>query len=124
MVADQKLIDFIIEVKRRGYNNSEVIPQLTERGWSIREINAALKSISTTKKEKVEIYLNENIIDIVKKRARKNLLSLPEQIEDIVRRSCVNTKINKSKANEKLDDLLVGIFSRRKSGKKSNKIFQ
>lgn len=63
-------------------------------------------------KNRIEIYLNSDLIKKLEKRAKKNLLSLPEQIEDILRRSCINTK--KSVVDEKLDDKLIGLFSRRR----------
>ena len=68
---------------------------------------------------KITIQLDEKELKILKKRAEKNLFSLKEQIEDIVRRSCANTK--KSTRPFKVDDKLVGIFSRQKSGRKKKK---
>ena len=65
---------------------------------------------------KITIQLDEDELKILKKRAKKNLFSLKEQIEDIVRRSCANTK--PSRRPFKVDDKLVGIFSRQKSGRK------
>ncbi len=58
---------------------------------------------------------------ILKKRADKNYFSLKEQIEDIVRRSCISQK-NKSKYKTiKIDDKLVGIFSRERKGRPRKK---
>jgi len=64
-------------------------------------------------KNKVTIYLNNDLLALISKRAKRNMLTLPEQIEDILRRSCLLLK-PKSIKEEKLDDLLVGLFSRRK----------
>ena len=57
---------------------------------------------------------------ILKKRAKKNLFSLREQIEDIVRRSCVNSSKGTYRPI-KVDDNLVAIFSREKRGRKKKK---
>jgi len=45
-------------------------------------------------------------------------MSLKEQIEDIVRRSCVNYKSGKSYSKVKPDDRLISIFSREMRGRK------
>ena len=50
------------------------------------------------------------------KRAKKNMLTVPEQIEDIIRRSCVNTKKN-SEAQDNVDDAFLKLFSRKTSGR-------
>ena len=66
------------------------------------------------------ISLDNEEIKILKKRAKKNLLSLREQIEDIVRRSCINSGKRKYRVI-KTDDKLVGIFSRERKGRKKKK---
>tara|TARA_Y100000034_G_C6561649_1_gene243068 strand:+ start:113 stop:352 length:240 start_codon:yes stop_codon:yes gene_type:complete len=68
---------------------------------------------------KITIELDETEIKLLKKRAEQNLLSLREQIEDIIRRSCANVK--SSRRPFKFDDRLVGIFSRQKTGRKKKK---
>ena len=65
---------------------------------------------------KITITLDEQEVKILKRRAKQNLFSLREQIEDIVRRSCANTK--PTRRPFKVDDKLVGIFSRQRSGRK------
>ena len=65
---------------------------------------------------KVTISLDENEVKILKKRAKKNLMSLREQIEDIIRRSCVRSKSGVKAV--KVDDKLVAIFSRERRGRK------
>ena len=65
----------------------------------------------------ITIRLSDNEVKILKKRAKKNLLNLREQVEDIVRRSCINTRSGNI-FQEKIDDKLVGIFSRQQRGKK------
>jgi len=65
---------------------------------------------------KITINLSEQEAQILKKRAKKNLLTVPEQAEDIIRRSCVNFKTG-STTNETCDDKLVSIFSRARKGR-------
>ena len=103
-----------------------------EKGWTEEEINSAfsLANLDRNKKlkekeeykegvkSKIEIYLDYEIIKNIEKRAKRNMLSLPEQIEDIIRRSCVRSKSIKPLQPEKIDDLLVSVFSRRKSGRR------
>ncbi len=68
---------------------------------------------------KLTISLDDNELKILRKRAKKNLLDLREQVEDIVRRSCINAGINTS--NRKTDDELVNIFSREARKKRKKK---
>ena len=68
----------------------------------------------------ITITIDDDVKKVVEKRAKKNLMSLREQIEDIVRRSAVSTKAG-TKTTIKTDDKLVGIFSRQKSGRKRKK---
>ena len=69
---------------------------------------------------KLTINLDDNEVKILTKRAKKNLFSLKEQVEDIIRRSCVTYKGGTSKTI-KIDDKLVAIFSRQKRKKKKSK---
>jgi hypothetical protein len=68
----------------------------------------------------VLISLNENEVKLLQKRAKKNLMTLREQVEDIIRRSCVSTK-NTAQKTFKTDDKLVEIFSRNTRGRKIKK---
>ena len=70
---------------------------------------------------KVTIDVDEDVLRIIKKRADKNLLTTREQVEDIVRRSCVNYKTGSNYSKIKVDDSLVDIFSREKRGKSRKK---
>ena len=67
------------------------------------------------------IDLTDEEIEVLEKRGKKNMFSLKEQIEDIVRRSCVNYKTTTRIRPIKVDDKLVTIFSRQKSGRKKKK---
>jgi len=66
---------------------------------------------------KLTINLDEKEVKILKKRAKNNILSLKEQVEDIIRRSCIHSSKGGYKPL-KVDDRLVGIFSREKRGRK------
>ncbi|MBI2629799.1 hypothetical protein HYW76_01730 [Candidatus Pacearchaeota archaeon] len=71
-------------------------------------------------KKIITISLDEKVLKSIEKRANKNMLSVQQQIEDIIRRSCVMSKTN-SAPKEKLDDPLISIFSRRKHNLKKKK---
>jgi hypothetical protein len=126
MPVDKRLVEFVIEARRRGYNDSEIRLLLLEHGWTEVEISlATIESYNkrTEKekksgKEKVEVYLSKDTYELIRKRAKKNMLSIPEQIEDIVRRSCINAKLRPLESKEKLDDLLISLFSRKRTGRK------
>ena len=64
----------------------------------------------------ITVRLSEAEVKVLKKRAKKNMLQLREQVEDIIRRSCINAKSGGG-VSEELDDKLVGIFSRRTPGR-------
>ena len=66
---------------------------------------------------KLTITLDEAELKILEKRGKKNFLTTKEQAEDIIRRSCINYSKGAYKPI-KVDDRLVAIFSRQKSGRK------
>ena len=70
---------------------------------------------------RITIDITDEEKSVLKKRADKNYFSLKEQIEDIVRRSCISTKKNSGIKPVKCDDKLVGIFSRARSGRPRKK---
>ena len=66
----------------------------------------------------ITVKLSDDEEKVLTKRAKKNMMSLTEQVQDIIRRSCVN-QISKSELpKDDIDDKLVSIFSRRKRAKK------
>ena len=69
---------------------------------------------------RLTIDLDDDEVKILKKRGKKNILTLREQVEDIIRRSCINAR-NKTTPQSKCDDKLVDIFSRESRGKKKKK---
>ena len=70
----------------------------------------------------ITISLDDEVKNIIEKRAKKNLLSLKEQIEEIIRQSAIRTKTGSNTGSVKIDDKLVGIFSRIKRGSKKKKL--
>ena len=116
-MINSDLIRFIKEARKRGFEDYEIRIPLVKEGWPKSDIELAFKEIDKKQysggKIRLVINLNNKIYSVINKRAKKNLLSVEEQIEDIVRHSASTTKIRKP-GNEKIDDLLVAIFSRKK----------
>ncbi len=111
-MTNQQLLTFIKEAKHRGYDTYQIRTALLHEGWSEDEVDHAFETLEPRGKNRISIYLDDKILAVIEKRAKRNLLTLPEQVEDIVRRSAVNAKHTTIKP-EKLDDLLVSIFSRK-----------
>jgi hypothetical protein len=65
---------------------------------------------------RLTIDLTDEEVKILKKRGKKNFLELKEQVEDIIRRSCITAKETTGYTRLKPDDPLVEIFSREKRG--------
>jgi len=70
---------------------------------------------------RLTIDISDEEEKILKERAEKNFLSLKEQAEDIVRRSCISTIKKAGLQIIKIDDKLISIFSREKRGRKKVK---
>jgi len=66
----------------------------------------------------ISIKLDEAELKILKKRAKDNLLSIKEQVEDIIRRSCISSSKKTGYSAIKCDDKLVAVFSRDNRGRK------
>jgi len=66
----------------------------------------------------VTISIDAEIQKIIGKRAKKNLLTIKEQVEEIVRQSAVRTKSGMGANKFSTDDKLVEVFSRHKKKKK------
>ncbi len=64
------------------------------------------------------ISIDDDIQKVIGKRAKKNMLTIKEQVEEIVRQSAVRTKSGSSVSELKSEDRLVDIFSRQRAGKK------
>jgi len=70
----------------------------------------------------ITINIDEDVVKVLKKRANKNMFSLQEQIEDILRKSAVRTKSGTGYKALKVDDKLISVFSREKRGRKRKKV--
>ncbi len=133
--ANPELIKFILEARRRGFDDWQIREPLLKHDWPENEVEKAfceirqeeekkLKKKETTKENKIvyvyknsmTIHLDNEIMKIIEKRAKKNMLGAKEQVEDIVRRSCVNTKKN-SAIKDEVDDLFLKLFSRKSTGR-------
>ncbi len=69
----------------------------------------------------ITINIDEEVKKTLQKRAKKNMFSLREQIEDILRKSAVRTKSGKKYKSIKVDDKLVAAFSRDPRGRKKKR---
>jgi len=120
-MGTKDLVRFVKEARKRGFDDWEIRNPLLKQGWPSGEIELAFNLVDKKQysgnKVKLVIKIDRKIYNIIDKRAKKNLLSAEEQIEDIIRRSSVNSRMRKMEG-EKIDDLLVGIFSRKMRGKK------
>jgi hypothetical protein len=115
-MADKTLIEFIKEARRRGFEDYEIRKPLLERGWTLEQLKEAFAELKETSryKNQISVYLDSRILHSLEKRAKRNLLTISEQIEDIVRRSVAVSRRRTIRTPEKLDDLLVGLFSRKR----------
>jgi hypothetical protein len=114
-MSEKALIKFIKEARKRGFDDFEIREPLLKKGWPIEEVEKAFVSLKPCYKfkNKLSIFVDNEVLRIIEKRAKKNMFTVSEQIEDILRRSCVSGK-RTSKDTEKLDDILVTLFSRKK----------
>jgi len=116
-MANKELINFIKEARKRGFDDWQIKEPLLKNNWPIEEVEKAFCALKPKYKfkNKVSLFLDSDILKIIEKRANKNMFTISEQIEDILRRSCIRLK--PSRKEEKIDDLLVSLFSRKKHGK-------
>lgn len=108
------LIQFIQQARNRGFSDLQIRKALIEKGWQIEAIEQVFSKLNPKFKLKNQIciFLSSELIQRLESRAKKNMFTLSEQIEDILRRSCIGLK--KTSKEEKLDDTLVKLFSRKK----------
>lgn len=69
----------------------------------------------------ITITIDDEAKKILSKRAKKNMFTLREQIEDIIRKSAVRTKSGKKYRKINVDDKLVAAFSRSRRGRPRKK---
>ncbi len=119
-MPNSKLVKFIKEARKRGFDDLHIKQPLLAKGWPLDEIEDAFASIHQKTKEKykfknkINIFLDNEILSLLEKRAKRNMFTISEQIEDILRRSSINVKKRKNVYDEKIEDSLIPIFSRRK----------
>lgn len=124
MEPNSELVKFILEARRRGFDDGQIKEPLLKHGWPLNDVDSALASLKRTRKtdpnykvkNQISVYLSSEVLNILEKRAKKNMFNLNEQIEDILRRSCMNTKKQKEE-EDKIDDLFLKLFSRKTKGK-------
>ena len=121
MAADKDLLRFVKEAKKRGFSDEEIKNPLLKQGWALEEVEKAFIELKIKSEARISIPISlpQSVLRIIEKRAKKNLLSTEEQIEDIIRRSAVTGKL-KTQNYDNIDDLLVSIFSRRQKKKKES----
>jgi len=66
------------------------------------------------KKREVRILMDSDVYSLVERRAKKNFLSVPDMIGEIIRRSVLAMKKSKSGYGEKSDEKFLEYFSRRR----------
>lgn len=111
-MTNKILIKFVNEGRKKGFSDLLLREEMIKKKYPETEIKKAFietqpKSIF---KNQVSLFLSEDIIKILQKRAEKNMFTLSEQIEDILRRSCIRKKTIPK--HEKIDDTLLSYFSR------------
>jgi len=68
----------------------------------------------------ISIRFGKELTKEIEKRAKKSYLSVPELVEDIVRRSMISYT-GGTREPLKIDDKLIAMFSREKRGRKKKK---
>ncbi len=108
-----KLENFIAQARNKGYDDFQIKNLLIQYHWPIIKIEKAFSNLNPKYKfkNKITIFLDKDILKKLDSRAKKNMFTISEQIEDILRRSCLNAK--RTSKPEKLDDLFVSLFSRK-----------
>ena len=122
-MVNKQLVSFIKEARKRGFGDSDIRKALINYGWPTAGVEDAFNFLVPKYKNKnqVTLFLSDELMGSLDKRAKKNMLTLSEQIEDILRRSTINLSKKKSPYDAKLDDTLISIFSRKKTGPKEKK---
>jgi hypothetical protein len=113
-MPNKELVRFVKEARKRGFSDLQIRKALLENGWAIESVEGTLSYLNPKfrLKNQVCIFLSGELIEKLERRAKKNMFTLSEQIEDILRRSALGGR--KSAKEEKLDDTLISLFSRKK----------
>jgi len=119
MANEKDLLNFITEARKRGFSDLQIKKLLINNNWNEKTVDNAFQSFNPKfklAKNQLCIFLSDDVLSELEKRAKKNMMNLQEQIEDILRRSCARKTTSAS--NEKLDDMFISYFSRRNRGRK------
>ncbi len=119
-MVNKQLVDFITEARRRGFGDFRIREALLNHGRPLEEVEKAFVALAPKDriKNQITLFLDDELLEGLEKRAKKNMFTVPEQIDDILRRSVINQSKKKSIYDEKLDDTLVSVFSRKNTGPK------
>jgi hypothetical protein len=146
-MPNPQIIEFIEECRRRGFDDWQIKEPLLKSGWTEDIVNEAFSSANEKEKKQsknkeakgkenkegknsktkpkiknaITVYLDDDLVKIIDKRAKKNMMNFNEQVEDILRRSCISLKKQRSIIDKDLDDKFIGLFSRRNNGRARNK---
>jgi hypothetical protein len=130
-----ELLRYIKACKEKGFEDFQIRIPLLDNGWELHEVQKAFEAARAEeekqlKKKRIKdnkivyvyknsftIHLDSEVAKIIEKRAKKNILTAEEQIEDIIRRSCVNLKKKDAEAVDNVDDLFLKLFSRKNTGR-------
>lgn len=117
---NKELINFIKEARKRGFSDLQIKEHLIKNNYPQNLIEESFLELKPNLKYKnqITLWIDNEILAVIEKRAKKNMFTVSEQIEDILRRSCIRAKQQKKESKD-IDDLLVSIFSRRNYKKKS-----
>lgn len=109
---DKITAGFIQEARKRGFSDSQIHKALEEKNYPENMIESAFSKLNPKFKLKNQIciFLSSEMIQKLQTRANRNMFTLSEQIEDILRRSCTKKGALKE---EKLDDTFIRFFSRK-----------
>ncbi len=116
MSSDAK--KFIIEARKRGFSDLQIRKAFNDKNYPENIVEKAFLELQPKFKSKnqMSVFLSNEILESLEKRAKKNMMTINEQVEDILRRSTISGK-NKIQ-EEKIDDLLLTCFSRARRGRK------
>jgi hypothetical protein len=119
-MVNKKLVDFIKEARKRSFGDGDIRKALIGYGWPLVEVENAFNYLipKYINKNQVTLFLSDELMSVLEKRAKKNMFTVSEQIDDILRRSTINQANKKSPYDAKLNDALISIFSRKKTGPK------
>ena len=97
MKSNPELIKFIKEARKRGFDDFQIKEPLLKHGWPIEEIEKAFSVIKPRYKfkNKICIYLDSDVLKILETRAKRNMFTISEQIDDILRRSSISSRMKK-----------------------------